>query len=586
MNNKKILLIVLGIVLGISVLLIIYFNKRSASLLPDGSKLVKSSQFYNDKRSPTLEYLNKVYPTATESFKNMSSKKLAIFYNSLWFYYNCEAKYNSDTFHGNAPDGPPIKRCWQALPGCGSTLPKLPYTPQGYLYSFNSWIYNWQPWIKSVSDINPEDITSFAPGGWLWNWTSGPSPMFEPQRCIHRMIYNKDDPNFVNKIKQPALLPGEMGKWSSYWNYPNKWWLGIPDNGYIEVIGSDEPGMALSAAAIWLNGIVGTGIFYNVGKSKIARNKVDGTFLLAQEMAQTDAGKKALQDNYNTTDPYDVVALLLGSGDNGVLFVQQKAPLVWDPVNNKTTECNWNKGALGANNIVSIPSDRNGWNNSTIIDTLYWSSWCSEKTANSRKFAYGLPNKCIDDARFGNTYPADRIAAFGTFDEPITWMGTYLGYDSIQMLQSANGAGFWQVEIIHLKDLPNSVKNRDYSEYIANTTNGKKCSGDFGNVAWRTDVPFFESYMKKLYENFTLRDPTDVYNDFKATNCLVPNPWTIENHSKQPFNITCKNNLSDIYTNLSFFNYDIYGKYFNQCTPDGIGAEDQIMTNKDIPPYG
>ena len=278
--------------------------------------------------------------------------------------------------------------------------------------------------------------------------------------------------------------------------------------------------------------------------------------------------------------------MLLGSGDNGVLFVQQKAPLVWDPVNNKTTECNWNKGALGANNIVSIPSDRNGWNNSTIIDTLYWSSWCSEKTANSRKFAYGLPNKCIDDARFGNTYPADRIAAFGTFDEPITWMGTYLGYDSIQMLQSANGAGFWQVEIIHLKDLPNSVKNRDYSEYIANTTNGKKCSGDFGNVAWRTDVPFFESYMKKLYENFTLRDPTDVYNDFKATNCLVPNPWTIENHSKQPFNITCKNNLSDIYTNLSFFNYDIYGKYFNQCTPDGIGAEDQIMTNKDIPPYG
>jgi hypothetical protein len=482
------LIIIIIIIIGI-VLIIYFFNNYKSLTLPDGSHLVKSFKFYKDMKNHTLKYLNTVYPTAINSFKDMSDLDIAIFYNSLWFYYNCDASFNQWIPN---PNNVLEKHCWQSLPGCGSDMPKLPYTPQGSIYSYDSWINNnWTPWISSDSSIDPSLITSFSPGGPLWFKTVGPSPLFMPQRCIQRMVYNTDLPKIVNSkdghnnkhsLRQPSLFSGKTGEWKSNWSYPKNWWKGISDNSYVEVTGADEPGMALSAATIWLNGAFGSGVFYNVGKSKRGRNKVDGAFILAEEMATTIDGKKALMENYYTIDPYQIIALLTQYP------VYQKSPLVW--FNDEKVECNWNMGA--GITMSAIPNNNNGWDSINTFDPVDWFSWSSARTPVENRSSYGLPNKAIDEIRFGENYLADRISVQGPYDEAMCWMGVFLGYDSIQLSQSANGTGFWQHEIIHLRDLPTEVKYRDYSAYMT------KYTVDECNVVWRTDNNFFENYMKKL----------------------------------------------------------------------------------------
>ena len=548
--------------------------------LPDNTVLVKDLKFYSDMADKTRIYLTAVYPTAKETFEKMGYINLAVFYNSLWMYYNCKASF--DKYMGdNGPDDVQSRHCWQELPGCGKSIAELPYSPQGYLLSYDSWVNeNFTPWIYSDSTIDPSKITSFAPGGPIWFWTVGPSQMFGPQRVILRYVYNTTLPDYVQWMnnygverimKQPSLLPGATGQWESDWNYPNNWWAGVPNGGYIEVTGSAEPGDPLSVTAIWLNGLPGSGVFYNVGNSFVCRNKVDCVFQFVKMMNKKDDGMKALKAAYNVVDPYDIVAILMNT------VVNQVPPLVWNKVTKTKMPCNWNPGAT--NSMESIPSDRNGWNTVVPHAAVDWYEWCPYENEVAGRSSFGIANKCIDDIILGRTYVADRIAAQGPFDEAMTWMGVFLGYDSVQETQSSNGSGFYQFEILHLRDLPSGVKNRDYSDYIMSTVSA--CDRNFSNVAWRDDAPFFVDYMKKFYTYLSLRDPTDVNNDSKATKCLVPVPWSMKNLSADnQFNITCKNNLSDMYTNLSVFGTGTW----NQCSPDGVGAGKKPMTGPDVWP--
>lgn len=82
------------LVVLVIVLLIIFLNgSKESAILPDGTKLVQDKSFYDNAKGNTLNYLLSVYPTASDSFKKMSSIELAVFYNSLWYYYNCEASF-------------------------------------------------------------------------------------------------------------------------------------------------------------------------------------------------------------------------------------------------------------------------------------------------------------------------------------------------------------------------------------------------------------------------------------------------------------------------------------------------------------
>lgn len=579
MNNQTKNIIIFScifIILLIFVLILIkIFN--CTRKLPDNTSLIKNNKFYSEKYEDTVKYLSAVYPTCKNVFNKMSHIDLAIFYNSLWFYYNCESSFNQ-MLGKNGPYSFKNERvCWQSLPQCGTKYPKLPYTPQGYLYSYQSWTNNnFKPWIYSDSSIHPKDLISFAPGGPIWYWNVGPAPMFSPQRAIQRMVYNtklpskkqyKDGNGKIRIYSQPSILPGFTNKWKSYWNYPKEWYKGIPNNGFIEVLGSAEPGMPISGAAVWLNGIPGSGVFYNVGKSKIARNKVDITFLLTKELCNTKEGIDILQKNYGTSDPYQLINLLIKGGPNKI------DPLIWDPNKKETINCSWNGGAGNIN--ISVPYNSDGWHTLSTIKAIDQDTWCSDKKLET----------CIDNIRTGKTYQAERIAAQGPFDEALTWMGLYLGYDSLQLTQSANGTGFWQFEIVHLRDLPENVKQRNFSDYIELVD---KCKpGSWSNVKWR-ETNFMINYMKKLYNYFTLRNPLDIYNEKYVSKCLVPNPWSLINLKSGPdtpenqFNITCSNNISNMYTNLAVFGD---GKHLNQCYPSGIGYKYKPMTDPNYPPF-
>lgn len=577
MDNKNILIMFLAFMILLACIGFFYTMHHRVPTLPDESSLVRDDDFYKEKYADTITYLSAVYPTCVEVFKKMSPIDLALFYNSLWFYYNCASEFNQNLGVNGPYSMKQEKHCWQAIPGCGSKYPILPYVPQGYLYSYQSWINNsFKPWIYSDSTILPKDLVSFAPGGAFWNWNIGPAPMFSPQRAIQRVIYGTVIPSMkqytdaygkIRLYNQPSLVPGLTGDWKSYWNYPKEWYKGIPDNGYIEITGFAEPGMPISVAAIWLAGIPGTGVFYNVGKSKRSRNKVDVTFLLAQELASTEVGKALLEKNYGTSDPYKLIQVLIKGGSAVI------DPTVWEPTSGKPVTCSWNGGAGFIN--VSVPYNTDGWNTLATIDSTDQGAWCSSTDL----------KECVDNIRAGRTYQADRIAAQGPFDEALTWMGVYLGYDSLQFIQSSNGTGFWQFEIAHLRDLPAGVKNRDYSSFIELAQPCKP--GDYNNVKWR-ESDFMVQYIAKSYDYFTLRSPFDVTNEKYVSKCIVPHAWQLTNLKsggdtpENQFNITCSNNMSDMNTDLAIFGD---GNHPNQCYPGGVGYKYQPMTSADDPPF-
>ena len=709
-NKYVIVIIILGIVFFalFITLLVLSFRKNNVQtinptknpeptgnpltnyMLPDNTNLARDNNFYKEKHQDTLKYLLAVYPTAQESLEKMNYIEIALFYNSLWFYYNCSSSFNKrfGFYCGtNCKEGEiccgtkcikndgkescmigyevkdknkntimmknPDKHCWQPLPGCGDKYPKLPYTPQGYIYSFKHFIDNdwenfdwnspkednWKPWILSDSTLDPSEITASLPGAAMWTNWNGPGPMFMYQRAIFRMVYNTELPKLRyiednnRTYRIPMVLPGAIEEFSSEWNYPKKWYQGgAPDNGYIEVTAADEPGMPISGAITWLDGWPGSGLFFNVGKSFRARNKCDGAFLLAQEMAKTPENKQKLINWYGSADPYDIISGLIGFKQG---ICRQSPVKVWDSVKNKKVEFNFcYPGAQGVNG--SYATYPNGMNDLNHFDGNNWFTWCNDQTIvknpltkenqdaynkiieenpdiskyykkddkfnidniynNSRLFS--INNKCIDGARFEkilnkdggidylNSYRAGRFAAQGGFDEAMTTMGVCLGYDSIQLIQSSNGNGFWQVEILDLKNLPEGVKDRDYSEYIRIGTEEELKKGE--RVFWRTDNDFVKNWMKEAYSRYSLRDPFDVNNDKKAKKCITSVNWDPKK-VKWDYNMTCSDHISDMFTYTSIFGANDNG-FWNFCSPDGAGfgsTKDKIVPMKDenTPPY-
>lgn len=603
------------------------FNKRR---IPDDTLLAMPDSFYKQKRADTLNYLVSVYPQGRESLNRLSDIELAVFYNSLWFYYNCESSFNQNLGETSQYDTP-VKYCWQALPGCGDKWPRLPYSPQGYFFSFKDWINRWKPWIYSDSKIPPSYFASAVPAGPFWYWAVGPGPLFLHQRSMFRMTFDSALPSFKtwtdltgqkHLYNQPQVLSGCLGEFIPYWKYPKNWWKGVPHNGWIEVLSSNQPpGMALSVTIMWLNGAPGSGVFYNVGKTKISRNKVDGVFRLAKEMSESEKGKSALKAAYGSINPYDIIAGLL---DNPC---RQSPPLVWSTEQKKAIECNWCQGGVTNG---SVPGSSGGWtakNNNiatpgiavpiTIGNQKYgresilesrnslesdssqysgniytfsvkdWQAYCDTNEKVPGRAADGISDKCIDDIRCGRKYLTDRISSQGSFDEAITWMAKFLEYDSVQLVQSANGSGFWQIEILEIKTLPEVVKTRDYSSFIEKGTSDCK-TGDF-SVGWRQDVyaDFMRQYVSSFFSTrLSTRDPLDVTNDKKAGPCTSikwdPSLGPVSGHE---FNTVCNENMSSMLSHLNVFK-PTAPFVWDQCSPTGKGADMKPMTTPDVPPFG
>jgi hypothetical protein len=471
--------------------------------------------------------------------------------------------------------------------GCGSIYPKLPYTPQGHIYSFRDWVKDWTPWIDSDSRRPPREIIASAPGMTFGNgsfYFNGPSPVWMFQRAIFRMIYdpvykkvlgsrllsdianNGNGENRMRTIGQP--IPGDLDTMKPAWKYPKKWWRGVPDYGYMEVMAASEPGLPYSPPMVWYDGWIGSGQFLYVGRSHRARNKGHCCLTLAKEITQTLDGKKKLIEWFGSPNPYEVVKRVgfYGSADTSPQWgVCNFDPLDTDNVNSRgamvstadgksKSQCNFCNNSWGA--ASSLPDTAWGWNDTRRDFIFQWNTWCMQYGADGT-----MSDECVEQFVSGADYRSDRNNNNISWDEANFLMGVYAGYDTIQMTNSANGNGFWQYEIMELRGYPVETKNRDYSAFIKlnkdATHDGVTCNPTTLSVSY--DPDFVANYLATVPPStLSVRDPLDVYNENMVSKCTIPAyPPANPINFGTDYNITCDENYSRMFKNLSVVN----------CTP-------------------
>lgn len=102
------------------------------------------------------------------------------------------------------------------------------------------------------------------------------------------------------------------------------------------------------------------------------------------------------------------------------------------------------------------------------------------------------------------------------------------------------------------------------------------CKGKWG-VEWRKDNDFLKNFMNKTYDYYSLRVPLDVNNDSKTSKCI---PGKIYDYKTSGYNITCKDTLSDMFTDLSVFG----APDTDLCPPDGAGVNGTTMSDSSVMP--
>ena len=348
-KNRKILVIVLILLLIITILGFLFLwsylghkwtdlKKKSYGTFMtaiDSTQLKQDKKFYYLHKDTTSKYLQAVYPLGAYKIKKMSFEELAIMYNSLTLYYNCcyKQEYNQDF-----PTRIPLldKNCCSNSP--------LPYIPQGWLYDMpalkkgKAIVYSdgqkvdgIQRDVKSLISQTPQ--VPWQQGAYgcgegpncgdncMWNIdqpfsyflpsSSGPGPFWVMGYTILRAYYAPHGPDNNKKISEGSYnLTGWTCKedqtdddylYPSSGSLPKTWWKGKKEKEFIEVTHSDiSPGMAESQG-FWMNGFPsgGTGIFYQIGKTKISKNKLAMLFNLLSELKNKSADELQLPDLTN-----------------------------------------------------------------------------------------------------------------------------------------------------------------------------------------------------------------------------------------------------------------------------------------------
>lgn len=603
----KILLVLLFIGGIIYVLSMIFKKNEQLFGYKSTGDLEKSHGFYERMRKPTLEYLKAVYPLG-DNLDKLDSLELAAFYNSLWYYYNCESEFNKGVL------------CWDKMEGCGDKIPKLPYTPQGWFYSFKDFIKNWTPFIYSNSTLPPKEITGSVPGETFgpngFYYYSGPADVWMYQRAMFRMIYNPvyyKVPGYNRIItvgEPPKSKPSDVLDMSPAWKYPENWWRGVPDYGFMEITAASEPGLPYSPPLCWYDGWVGSGQFLNVGRSYRSRNKASCCLGLAKEMAKTEDGKVKLREWFGSDDPY-LVAKRVGFFGSAKTFLNDDPKnestfprafticnvpndATWGQVNTygavisdqegKPVTCNFCNNSWGQ--AIALPDTPKGWAETERENIYDWSRWCTDKEIiekDGQKVTVPvLSNACIDELVTGHSYYSDRFNNDISWDEPNFVMGVYLDYDTIQNTNSANGNGFWQYEIMELRgfspEVKNKIKDRNYSSFIRIKTGNylntdKPIPNDCSDPVDLTNrieyIPeFVKPYMNDIGKYMVIRDPLSPQPKTQADankeladpkmKCeLAPYPrppGSLRVNYGADINMTCQNNLSKIFNDISIVN--------------------------------
>jgi hypothetical protein len=398
------------------------------------SDLIKTPEFYFQKREKTINYLLSIYPLGKESFQKLNDLQLASFYNSLNYYHACHVS--------------------------------LPYPPQGWFFNFYTYKkYNF-PRIFSDSNEEREELR-------LENFIS------ESNGIIQRDIWFPNGLS-ITKIGEEDVWQYVFNKKIS-WNYPNKWFEGIKDNNFIEVINSKPLAQSLGW---WWQCVTGSGVFLDVGKSLRVKNKLDAVYTLLKKM-----NKDFLKKYFGNEDIYDIIYNLI----------------VKCLCNDKYTNCDCEPDYEGVLKESGLPV-KNFENELKRF----------QKRNNIKDYKEAF-QKSIHAAINNLDYRLNRINSKISLDETIFFLGINTGYDTIQLSQDPNINGYYIYKIIDLripKEYLKNAKEREYSDFI----NIKEDPNDN-----QYTQEFVQKFIDKVVneEILTVRDPLDIFNKRKVQKVIL-----------------------------------------------------------------
>ena len=462
-----------------------------------------------------VNYLSSVYPLARSRFETMTATDLDVFYNSLWFYYNCSyagtaivsSKRRVTVGSAVQEKSDQEQICWSGIcesqnrivpsPKSISPLPnklpndiptiativRLPYSPTGLFYSWHEWNRDRVPMVVTTcSNTDVSLLGGSIPGQTFISKFMGPAPVWQYARAAYRNIYSLVDDR---KALVPGILEGSHDNinppfpWGGPTSYPNpystggcwRWWHGKTSSrsspGYIEVNAASEPGIAQSVCPLWFDGWCGSGVFLNLGDTHIARNKSNAVYSLACRVNEktdwgTDRssnwGKDRLRTWFGSSEPRVILSNIYQCKNLG-----RTDGCIADPTGKKfmNPSFDWKGKKIKvdictpgsfASNSMSLPSQNA--NDVLSVSRNNKRDWGNKASANDYFKWCGesrSPESCLDEAMFGGSYQADRINTTTVWDEPIFCLASLLEIDTVQMVMSANTSGYWQYEILDMR---------------------------------------------------------------------------------------------------------------------------------------
>jgi len=473
------------------------FSSLGAVTPPLAIRLVRPDSFYREHRDATMRYLAGVYPLGTQSFAALGHLDLARFFNSLAFYYSCGFNHTLKTLEaGRSGTFPTV---WDALP-CASRYP-LPYHPQGWFYDFRA--YDADGTAFNYSDSLGRIGGHCRPGIAFTNEGSkaraGPGPNYINCRALIRYCH-KADSNFPDGSAAVCVK--------------RQWAEGLVEGSYVEVTHSQPtPGMVQSLG-FWFNAMSGTGLFYRLGKPLQVPSKLAAFLALLSQLGRENP--ELLRRHFGgLADPYEIVySHLAYDGHETLGGFRENTFCQWRYVN-----CNHWK-----NPMAVAPGEYVG---ESTVGSFYAEvvrfQTAQRISESAVPVAAGI-RAAIDAAIAGTDASLERISVSPLCDEPIFFLASLLGYESVLLVRDPNGNGFRAFEIIDTRvpaegkyrNVADEIRRRDYSGFIGKWRG--KTLGHLAPVTHQDDASaehnayypdFIELWMQKLMRDriITVRNP-------------------------------------------------------------------------------
>jgi hypothetical protein len=431
----KVSLTVLGVV-AVLILLAVYLKPPPSAVVslvpaPHEHLLSKNKELVKRQYNNIFAYMVTVYPLSVDVLKGKSPEELVDMYDTLDIVFNCVRDQI-----------------------CVSVL------PDGYFYLWKTYASKNMYSVHSSGDlIDGEPISRLIGGSNNPTRVVGPAPLDFPSHAYTRNIYYPFGPIYDDAFTRWTYLNGidvsdKEGNMGFLWKHRN-WAYGLSEGESVEVVAGVNQA---SSPGTWLIPFYGggTGVRYTVGKTVWAVNKVDMLMKLLHEYKEHDDAM--LLSVYGTSDPYIIIWGYCNGMNNAMWGALARDidnnPVIY-PQDYSAIPCT---GILAATGLLTKGKIGQPVTGATCTDAQFSdiAMWYSHEYGmydhehSHEESIYGMIKFSIDAVCAAEDWILDRVCLVSSLDEPIFWLGSILGYKTLQMTVNASLNGTWQPLIVDL----------------------------------------------------------------------------------------------------------------------------------------